>query len=608
LGNEGCRKVLASKVEDRRVRLADMDFKNNSIGFLRLLFATLVIYAHAFGLGAFYDQRELLVWLSGNSWSFGTLAVCGFFFLSGFLVTRSYEGLRSLPRFLWHRIVRIFPGYWACLGITVVLIAPFLYHAEHGTLAGYWAGSPDESPMGYLLRNYSLDVFQFRIDGLLSANPFPRALNGSIWTLGNEFRAYLLVAVFGIFGILSRRRILVAVVFAVLWFASIFVGPTTELLQNHRSALGVFEGTFEFEEMFVYFLAGSVAYLYRERIAVSSIACVIAAIGILVVLPWHYFRLFMPALVGYVIIWLMCRLPLRSVDRRFDFSYGIYIYAFPVQQLLTYFHYNRFGLYPYLIMSVGLTLPFAAASWWLVEAPAMRMKNARSRIIDACERGVANVESAARAFGELAAVQLRPLQSRLRVLAPKHPFAARRTVLFGVAACCGAVMLITVGIARERVRVSQPPIADEHSGPGAMFWPAGVISGATSGQPSTTYGVYPEDSRENCCWLAKSAGFRVVPAPHARTLVLAFYIPDLAYLRAHPQSIHARVDGHERAKAVDLPPGIHELRVPLGTTVAKPAATLDIVLDMDVAWTPAAIGFGGDRRALSVRLTSASTR
>src|SRR5271165_7335160 len=95
--------------------LRDFDYKNNSIGFLRFLFAGAVIWSHSFGLGGFgIDPVQRY---SGGTETAGTLAVAGFFFLSGFLITRSYGTSGSIVAFMWHRFLRIFPGFWVCLAI-----------------------------------------------------------------------------------------------------------------------------------------------------------------------------------------------------------------------------------------------------------------------------------------------------------------------------------------------------------------------------------------------------------------------------------------------------------------------------------------------------------
>lgn len=586
------------------MRLADIDYRNNSIGFLRLFFATLVIFSHGFGLGGFNAGAEPVVALSHNAWSFGGLAVCGFFFLSGFLVTRSYEGLRSLPRFLWHRIVRIFPGYWCCLLVSVVLFGPALYVAAHGTLNGYWNAAPPGNPLAYLTENYSLDVDQFRIADIFAANPFPAAFNGSIWTLGNEFRAYLTVALLGVTGLLTSRRTVVLGALLVLWAGSVFESFTTTLLTQHHLIFGIFENTYAFEEMFVYFFAGAAAYLYREYIPIKWPLFVIAAAATFAILPLPWFRVLMPLTLCYSTMWLMCCLPLRSVDRRADLSYGIYIYAFPVQQTLWMLDANRLGIAPYMILSLLATLPLAAASWFLVEAPAMRLKNRRLAFISAAEGALARAEVFANGARRAAA----PFFERL---SPRGtPLVRPRTAL----SIAGALMLVAaVAISTHRseptnATMTPQPGSSEPAAPqsGPAFLPLG-LDGAGTGAAGAGTGIFGGATQSDCCWLGRTATFRVAAPNNARRLVLHTYIPNYPYLQSHLQRIHPRVDGQDVQASSWLAPGTHDIDVPLGADHAN-LTVHDVTLVMDQTFEPSNIGVGSDTRELSLVLRSVSSR
>ena len=69
------------------------------------------------------------------------------------------------------------------------------------------------------------------------------------------------------------------------------------------------------------------------------------------------------------------RLPVRSFDRRVDVSYGLYIYAFPVQQLLAMYGVTKYGFTPYFVCALAITLALAAASWFTIEKPSLSLKH-----------------------------------------------------------------------------------------------------------------------------------------------------------------------------------------------------------------------------------------
>ena len=118
----------------------------NSIGFLRLVLATSVLVAHA---GA-ARLRRANYGLRGHPRParLRRLGVYGFFVLSGFLITAS--GMRfSLPRYAWHRFLRIFPGFWVCLVVTAFVIMPLVALYERDTLAGFW--NHPNGPFDYIV-------------------------------------------------------------------------------------------------------------------------------------------------------------------------------------------------------------------------------------------------------------------------------------------------------------------------------------------------------------------------------------------------------------------------------------------------------------------------
>jgi peptidoglycan/LPS O-acetylase OafA/YrhL len=156
----------------------------NAVGFLRLSLAYVVLVSHTWPLG-FGARNPLLAQTHGQT-DLGTLAVYGFFVLSGFLVAASGRRLGG-RRFWWHRFLRIFPGLWVCLLVTALVIAPCVAWYEHGSLVGFWS-APD-GPLRYLRADWWSGMRQYPISGLLSTVPYARVtgvvgpFNGSLWSL-----------------------------------------------------------------------------------------------------------------------------------------------------------------------------------------------------------------------------------------------------------------------------------------------------------------------------------------------------------------------------------------------------------------------------------------
>ena len=140
--------------------------------------------------------------------SLGEIALLGFFVISGFLITRSAERLPA-GRYLWHRALRILPGYWVCLLVVGLVVAPSVALVEHVTVRGT-VTAPDGS-LAYVLNNCCLAIRQSNIGGLLLNTPFGRmtgqkAFDGSRWTLMYEALCYLAVAALAATAILRPGR------------------------------------------------------------------------------------------------------------------------------------------------------------------------------------------------------------------------------------------------------------------------------------------------------------------------------------------------------------------------------------------------------------------
>ncbi|MBD2074129.1 acyltransferase [Phormidium sp. FACHB-592] len=355
------------------------DSKHNSIGFLRLFLALAVIYAHAGVLGGFgYD---FIYHFSNQVASVGSIAVDSFFSLSGYLIAASYLRLQSLPLFLWHRVLRIFPAYWVCL-IVVGIGTPLLF------------GAPPD--LGYIQHNFLiplLDVFQaivgfilpllsgsffnaqtvtasipfmqiqHNIQDLFPNNPHPNTVNASLWTLQHEFRAYVAIGMLGWLGLLRKNVILGLLTF--IWIAYVAF--------YRKGDLAISPIRFS-----AFFLMGAAFYFWepplKHSLAFASLIVSIAGLA-----SGESYIIVAPLTTTYLMLWLAAALPFADFGKGKDYSYGLYIYAFPIQQILSAYHLNQWGFLVYFLLSVCCTIIPAALSWHLVESTALHWKHKFSK-------------------------------------------------------------------------------------------------------------------------------------------------------------------------------------------------------------------------------------
>ena len=351
--------------ENRRTLRAAFDPRNNSLNVLRLVFATAVIVSHAWPVGGFGPDPSF------GGIALGEWAVAGFFVISGYLIAGSR--LRSsLGAFLWRRFLRIFPGLWACLLVTVVVFVSLASLHEGGALTSQLGAR-----VSYAFNNAFLlpDITHrnWGVAGTLGSVPYSGVWNGSLWTLLYELGCYVALAALLSFAALRKRSTLVVAFVYVATLHLLDVEITA--LPWQRIELAV--------NLATYFLAGALLYAYQERIPLrSSLAALATAVLVAASLTGHASAV--AALpVAYICLWLGVVLPLRGVGRKNDLSYGVYIYAFPVAQLLALYGAHGLGVWKFVLLSVALTYPLAAASWFVVERPALGLKNRRLPLLRA---------------------------------------------------------------------------------------------------------------------------------------------------------------------------------------------------------------------------------
>lgn len=345
----------------------------NSIGFLRLVFAGFVLFSHTYFLSKM--RAEPLLVFSDGTMFFGLLGVQCFFVLSGYLVTRSFQNVGSVGRFAWHRLLRIAPAFWVCLIVTAAVFGPVIYLTSD-VVTGYLDLEP--GPLGYVLRNLGSPRRQILIGELLASNPWPRDLNGSLWTLSYEWACYAAVALAGVLGAFTRRRLLGAIALGLL--LSIFVvgsAMPSSALASSTSRLFDTPGKL----LCVHFAAGSLwALVPSDRRKAANHWAIGPCLLVVLVAAWHFgfHRATTPLILPALIFWLARHLPFHEWERRAggDYSYGLYLYGYPVQQLLAHFGVYKAGLLAYGILGLAVALGLAALSWKLVEGPALSLKSA----------------------------------------------------------------------------------------------------------------------------------------------------------------------------------------------------------------------------------------
>lgn len=334
---------------------APFDARRNGMNLVRLVLATSVLFHHSFPLLGLGEGPEI----AGDH--IGGWAVIGFFCLSGYLITASRR-TKSFGDYLTLRIARIYPAFLVCLAVTAFLFAPIAWWRAEGSLSGF--ASTGTTPIAYLWNNITLKMVSWDVAGTPQGVPYPGAWNGSLWSLYYEFVCYVVVGLLGCLA-LARRS---AAPVTILWALSTVWSVT---LPRTAAYVGVGFDAEILAKLLPYFLAGGVLYMHRHRIGMHPLLA-IASAGIAVAALWispeHGGQL-ASIPIAYLLLWVSSVVPSPDLVRRHDISYGMYIYAFQVQQLVAVLGGAALGYWGFSLIALAVTVPLAILSWLALERP-----------------------------------------------------------------------------------------------------------------------------------------------------------------------------------------------------------------------------------------------
>ncbi|WP_407291201.1 acyltransferase family protein [Stutzerimonas zhaodongensis] len=327
----------------------------NNFDFLRFFAASAVVIGHCYwlsGLGHVEPVR-----LFTGSVDTADIAVHLFFVMSGYLIAASWINSRSGLEFGAKRALRIFPALVVSTLFTTFLVGPL---------------ATELSPREYLFNNETVRylsnvalITQFHLPGVFTENPFPDTVNGSVWTLPYEVLMYTTLLILGLLKLFGRIVTLALPLALIIihFHLAPNLGLESDILRK-ATRLGIF------------FFMGSALYLYRTslpwnwQVALALLVLSLLSAGTEL---WLYFHvLTLPYLTIYV---AHLKIPGLSRFGKFgDFSYGIYIFSFPIQQLLVHWLNPHLSLPAFMALSLSTSFAIAVLSWHLIESPALRLK------------------------------------------------------------------------------------------------------------------------------------------------------------------------------------------------------------------------------------------
>lgn len=341
--------------------------RDNNFNLIRILAAFAVLVDHSYPLIFGKSDHELLPRALGLSIS--GIAVDTFFVISGFLVTRSLFLRQDLRDYARARVLRIFPALWVMIILIVFGLGPVI---TSNSLGQYFS---DMYTYRYLFRDSILFTgIRFNLPGVFDHNAYANAVNGSLWTLYFEVRFYMLLAIiWATLTCLVASKNRCSVIFRYIVVGVAVVSAIAYLIVQAKGITG-----WESIRLSNFFFCGSVLYVFRDRVSLTwtNFIVILVVWGMALALGGpSMLKVFYSLLLGWMVLHL-AYIPagwIRQYNRLGDYSYGMYIYAFPIQQTIVHL-YPKIGV-PTMIFVAGIvTLILAAMSWHWIEKPALARK------------------------------------------------------------------------------------------------------------------------------------------------------------------------------------------------------------------------------------------
>ena len=339
------------------------DSRDNNFNLVRFVAALLVLFSHSFALALGSGDAEPLRLTIGMTW--GTIAVDVFFITSGFLITSSYLSRGNIIAFGWARVLRIYPALVVAMLFCVFVVGAYF---TTNSLSEYF-----QNPQiyKYFVKNSILFFgVEFKLPGVFMGVPYKEAINGSLWTLPYEVKMYVILAVtLGLIGYVSRLIKFVSVRSTILFIGISSIG--IHIVNHFQVVLPI-----DFVRLFSMFFVGAMFYFCRDKIYLST-KWTLFLLSILLVssinkdIFFVVYCLTLPFLIFYV-----SYVPggkIRKFNNYGDYSYGMYIYAFPVQQSIAEVLPNV-SVSTMIVISFLATFILSIFSWHIIEKNFLKMK------------------------------------------------------------------------------------------------------------------------------------------------------------------------------------------------------------------------------------------
>ncbi len=337
--------------------------------FVRIFLAYGVLVWHTVSIAENGADRVLQTGL----WPFVFAVLPMFFALSGFLVVGSALRL-PIKEYILNRVFRIVPALGVDIAISALIIGPVFTTAA---LSVYFT---DKAFWSYFLN--IVGKIHYTLPGVFEQNPYAGVVNGSLWTVPFEIACYVVMSTMIVLGIVRSWK----------WTLSVAIGLAATGITLQLLGLRLGGGLLDKGISFAFlsngaplvpsFLFGAALYLMKERVPYSGLTALGIVIGLIALGLWGNTSFYSNSVfiglaafpLAYLVVWIgLTPIPMPAFFERGDYSYGIYLYHFPILQALQYL----FDFPSWWMLTIAGLLPvtlFAIFSWHAIEKPTLKMR------------------------------------------------------------------------------------------------------------------------------------------------------------------------------------------------------------------------------------------
>lgn len=332
----------------------------NNFDFLRMLFAVVVALAHIIKLSEAVDFQSYSRFLNTK------LAINGFFVISGFLIAKSFETNSNIKKYLIKRASRIIPAY----AFVIFACAIAFSFISTLSLSDYFSNFQFWKYLGSNL------IFQNYLEPCLPAvfeNNYMCAVNGALWTIKVEEAFYLLVPF--LYWLMRVKKVN-------SWFLIAFIYVSSILYFNYFNYFDMYRIAKQLPGAMAFFIVGITYYKHFSFFYKWRHYLIVPCLVLFFLEQWIFIsHILKPITYGFMVFYLAYSFKdLNNFGKYGDFTYGIYIYHFPLIQLFVYLGF--FKDYNFLVISsalMSLVVVLAILSWNLLEVPFLKRGGSSKR-------------------------------------------------------------------------------------------------------------------------------------------------------------------------------------------------------------------------------------